>query len=88
MLWQMFPSYGMPPFIPGDERYLPNPKLPAISYERARANIDAAIKLEIDGSQRDFDIVFTDAKKDQIRARIWNATQLALNQYYRPEEAN
>jgi hypothetical protein len=82
----VLPSYGFPSFVPGDERYLPNPKLPAISYAGARSNMDAAVKLAIDNTQRDFDIKFTDAQIDVIHARIWNVTQLELNKHYRPKE--
>jgi hypothetical protein len=82
----MVPSYGDTYTFAGDERYLPNPKLPSISFKGARESLDAAVKLVIDTSQRDFDIKYTDAQRDLIRAKLWNAAQLELNKFYQPKE--
>ncbi len=64
--------------------YAPPPNSPKLSFAKAKLDIDALVQSEIDRSQKDFNVKYSDPSN--IREQVWDKTQLVLMQRYTPAE--
>jgi hypothetical protein len=83
--WTAWPSFGIAP-DKDDFRFIPNPKNPPISFDRAKATLASLVQEEILNSQNEIGVRYSDEQIDQIQARIWDSAQLSLIRRFRPVE--
>ena len=85
VLWHSGPSFGVPVDAKND-KFIPNPKNPTISFTEARGTVAAFVQREIKLSQKDFKVEYSPQQIERIQGRVWNQAYLGLVQYYRPSE--
>lgn len=69
-----------------DALYIPNAKNKQISFGDAKLKLENVVKDEIELSQKDFGVKYTEEQIARIAAQIWDAAQLDLIRYYKPKE--
>jgi len=69
-----------------DALFIPNANNKQISFGDARVRLESVVKDEIELSQRDFGVKYTEEQIARIAAQIWDAAQLELIRHYKPKE--
>jgi hypothetical protein len=82
VIWQAVPTLGLSEKL----QFVPDPKLPVISFGKARSAVIDVVKSEFEESQRDLKVQYSEEDMQRIRDRVWDAVQLTLIQHYRPSE--
>jgi hypothetical protein len=70
-------------FVPTDSE---NTIKPIVSFRNARGMVDKLVLSELEMAQKELGMKYTKDEIEDIRARIWDHTQVALLRSYRSEE--